>query len=179
MVRVFIAIDLPPGVKERIAEMQRDLVKCDAKLTLVNPAITHLTLKFVGEVDETLLGAIRKELAGLSGEPFRMEVSGIAGNNPRRPRVIWTQARDSGECAALHGAIEDLLAPLGVKREDRAFTPHITVARVKQFHPSLLSRIESLAATDFGPVEVAGCVLKKSTLTPKGPVYEDLMEVGF
>jgi 2'-5' RNA ligase len=179
MVRVFIAIELPSPVKERIAETQRELMKCDAKLSPVNPLIAHLTLKFIGEVDEPALSEIRAKFAALSFQPFSMEVSGVSANNPRRPRVIWTLARDQGECALLHRRIEDLLVPLGIPREHREFTPHITIARVKRFHPSLISGMETVRDDEFGTAEVRGCVLKKSTLTPKGPIYEDLTEVVF
>jgi 2'-5' RNA ligase len=179
MVRVFIAIELPSPVKERIAETQRELMKCDAKLSPVNPSIAHLTLKFIGEVDEQALSEIKANLEALSYQPFEMVISGVSTNNPRRPRVIWTLARDQGECAALHRRIEDLLVPLGVKREHREFTPHITIARVKRFHPSLLAGVEAASDDEFGSAAVKGCVLKKSTLTPKGPIYEDLLEVVF
>ena len=177
MVRVFIAIDLPPEVRERIAGTQRDLVVCDAKLSPVDPSITHLTLKFIGEVDDRLLESIREVLPDVGIRPFSVAVAGVSANNPRRPRVVWTDVIDRGESAALHHAIEDRLAPLGISREKRAFTPHITLARVRRFDPSLLSRIEDLKGREFGSFEVAAFSLKKSTLTPKGPLYEDIMEV--
>jgi len=91
--------------------------------------------------------------------------------------VIWAGVLDGGRCGLLHAAIEDLLSPLGVLREDRPFVPHATVARVREYHPDLAGILRSLADHDFGVGTINRVVLKKSTLTPRGPVYRDIAEV--
>jgi 2'-5' RNA ligase len=91
--------------------------------------------------------------------------------------VIWATAQDGGMCSKIAGRIEKSLAPTGLRRESRQFTPHITIARVRRFDPSLSRRIEELASFSFGSLRVSTVRLKKSTLTPSGPVYETLMEV--
>ncbi|KQC04626.1 MAG: hypothetical protein APR53_10050 [Methanoculleus sp. SDB] len=177
MVRAFIAIDMPGEIRTRIAEVQAVLAKSDAKITLVDPSIAHITLKFLGEIDARTLDSVEAALGTLSFHPFDMEVSGVSGNSRTHPRVIWATAQDGGMCSKLAGRIEESLAPIGIRRENRQFTPHVTIARVRRFDPSLSGRIDELASSSFGNLLVSTVRLKKSTLTPSGPVYETLMEV--
>ncbi|NYT05969.1 MAG: RNA 2',3'-cyclic phosphodiesterase [Methanomicrobiales archaeon] len=178
MVRAFIAIDMDDCIRERIAAVQKELLRSSAKLTLVDPAIAHITLKFLGELDDRTLRAVQEALATVPFEPFAMTIAGVAGNAPSRPRVIWANADDAGACSALARAVERALAPAGIPREKRAFTPHVTIARVRQYDPSLAEYLQRVAATSFGTVTVSHLRLKKSTLTPSGPRYETIMEVS-
>jgi RNA 2',3'-cyclic 3'-phosphodiesterase len=177
MVRTFIAIDLPPEVTDRVPPCQEILKRSAARLTLVDPRNIHLTLKFLGEVEESQLAPIGDALRSLRSYPFPMALNGVAGNPPRTPRVIWCNVQDAGQSARLHDRVEEVLAPLGFPREARPFTPHVTVARVKQFDPSLLPQVRAVAQTTFGTCTVSGFSFKKSTLTPRGPLYENLLEV--
>jgi len=177
MTRVFIAIDLPAEIRERIAETQKVLARSCARLTFVAPRNMHITLKFIGEVEDETLEAIRSALQGVSADPFEIAIRGVGANNLRRPRVVWSNLEDAGKTGGLHDAIEEALAPLGIEREERAYTPHITIARVRQFDPSLLGAIEQVMAKEFGSFRADRYTLKKSTLTKQGPRYEDLMEV--
>ncbi len=178
MVRLFIAVEISDEVREEIRRAQQVLRTTKARVSLVDPAIIHLTLKFLGEVDERLVVTISEALRGVRFERYEVEVGEVTGNNPRRPRVVWCRILDRGESSALHDRIDAALEPLGFPRETRPFTPHVTLARVKEFDPSLLPAIASLKGARFGKSEVYGFLLKKSTLTPKGPIYENLLEVG-
>jgi 2'-5' RNA ligase len=177
MVRTFIAIDLAPEVRERMRGPQGALGGCRARLTVVNPPSIHITLKFLGEIDERTLGRVREVLSALQFEPFEISVGGVKGNPPSSPRVIWSGIRDEGGCGRLFALVEEALHPLGIPKEKRAYTPHATLARVKRFDPSLLPILSDLASEEFGSCTVSCIKLKKSTLTPQGPVYEDLLEV--
>ena len=128
MVRAFVAIDLSPEIREGIAQVQEVLARCDARMTLVAPKNMHITLKFIGEVSQETLDQIQAALGRLAFEPFEINLHGVAANNPRRPRVIWASGSDGGKSAALHRNIEDLIAPFGIEREKRSFTPHATIA---------------------------------------------------
>ncbi|MDT8357537.1 MAG: RNA 2',3'-cyclic phosphodiesterase [Methanomicrobiaceae archaeon] len=178
MVRTFIAIDLPAEIREGMADVQKLLARTDARLTFVRPEQMHITLRFIGEIDVPLVEKIRAVLSGITFSPFSMTLGGVGGNDPRRPRVIWANAEDRGESARMHGAIDRALAPLGIEPESR-FTPHATIARVRRFDPSLLPLVREVSETCFGTFIVRSCSLKKSTLTPKGPIYEEIMEVRF
>ena len=177
MVRTFIAIDLAPEVRERMQGPQGVLAGCRARLTLVRPPAIHITLKFLGEIDKSTCERVREALSALRFEPFEISLAGVRGNPPPSPRVIWSEVRDGGGCRRLFALVEEALAPLGIPKERRAYTPHATLARVKRFDPSLLPPLKSLASEEFGSCTVRSIKLKKSTLTPAGPVYEDLMEV--
>jgi 2'-5' RNA ligase len=177
MVRAFIAIEVTPGIRERIRESQEILKKCAARLTLVDPGSIHLTIKFLGEVMPDRIPSICDALQKIREIPFEMNLGGIAGNNPSRPRVIWCMIQDGGVSASLAHRVDDALAPLGFERERRPFTPHATVARVREYDPSLQKPLKELALRGHGTCEVNGFSLKKSTLTPRGPIYEDIMRV--
>ncbi|HMK15797.1 MAG TPA: RNA 2',3'-cyclic phosphodiesterase, partial [Methanomicrobiales archaeon] len=99
MVRTFIAIDLAPEVRERMRGPQGTLAGCRARLTLVKPPAIHITLKFLGEIDEKTLGRVKEALAALRFGPFELSLGGVKGNPPSSPRVIWSEVRDGGGCA--------------------------------------------------------------------------------
>ncbi|HMA05274.1 MAG TPA: RNA 2',3'-cyclic phosphodiesterase, partial [Methanomicrobiales archaeon] len=177
MVRTFIAIDLTPEVRERMRDPQASLAGCRARLTLVKPPSIHITLKFLGEIDEKTLEKVKEALSRIRFEPFDISAGGVRGNPPQSPRVVWSEIRDEGGCGRLFDLIEEALSPLHIPRERRGYTPHATLARVKRFDPSLLPVLAGLAAEEFGSCPVRCFRLKKSTLTPGGPVYEDILEV--
>ena len=137
MVRTFIAIDLSPEVREEIGKIQADLRQCRAKLTLVNPEIIHITVKFLGEVDEKDIAVIARVLDEIHLEPFTIAVTGVGVNNPRSPRVIWADIAPAEACRTLNERVEAALAPLGFRRERRPYTPHATIARVSEHDRSL------------------------------------------
>ena len=92
--------------------------------------------------------------------------------------MVWCDVTDAGESAALARQVDDLLEPLGFPRERRPFRPHVTLARVKEFHPSLLRQVACMPREPLGRFRVESIKLKKSTLTPRGAIYEDLAEVA-
>jgi len=177
MVRTFIAIDLAPEVRERMRGPQGALAGCRARLSLVKPPSIHITLKFLGEIDEKTLDQVKEALSAIRFTSFEVSLAGVKGNPPPSPRVIWCEVRDNGGCRRVFQLVEDALAPLGIQRERRPYTPHATLARVKRPDPSLIPVLKSLASEEFGYCPVRSIKLKKSTLTPGGAIYEDLLEV--
>jgi 2'-5' RNA ligase len=177
MVRTFVAVDLPEDLRTRIAEVAQALRGSAARLTFVAPAQIHVTLAFLGEVEEDRLEAVAAALETVRPAPFELAVGPIVGNSRSSPRTIWCPCTDDGSLAALAGSVGAALEPLGFPRERRPFRGHATVARVKVFHPSLLEWLAALPRDGFGTFTVDRFRLKKSTLTPQGPVYEDLAEV--
>ena len=177
MVRLFIAVDFPPDIRERLREPQAILKESNARLTFVDPSIIHMTLKFIGEVSSDRAGQMSEALRAISFKSFEITISGVGTNNSRQPRVIWCTISDGGRSVALHDLIETTLTPLGVPKDDRPFRPHATLARVRQFDPSLLSRLQEVSKEEYGSCTIHAWQLKKSTLTPKGPLYETVLEV--
>lgn len=178
MVRTFVAIDLPEDIRERARESQEVLRQSSGRLAIVDPANLHLTVKFLGEIDPALVDPVVEALRAVRADPFSLTVGHAVCNPPRRPRVIWCDVADAGESAALARQVDDLLAPLGFPRETRPFRPHVTLARVKEFHPSQCREAERMPREPLGTCRVERIKLKKSTLTPSGPIYEDLAEVA-
>jgi len=177
MVRLFVAVDLPPEIRERLKKPQEILKQSRARLSVVDPAIIHMTLKFIGEAPPERVERIMRALKTVRFEPFDLIITGIGSNNPRQPRVIWCTMDDGGRSAVLHDRIETVLEPLGIPREGRPFRAHATIARVKQYDPSLTARLRDIPPEDYGSFTVRSWQLKKSTLTPQGPIYETLLEV--
>jgi RNA 2',3'-cyclic 3'-phosphodiesterase len=177
MVRAFVALELPDEIRERLKGVQDKLRSCSARLTLVEPALIHITLKFLGEVAEKDLPRLGDTLRSVSFTQFPVTVGTVTVNNPKRPHTVWCTISDGGKGKDLFRQVEEVLAPLGFEPETRGFAPHATLARVKVPDPSLFTVIRSMDKTSYGDCIISGMKLKKSTLTPRGPVYEDLLEV--
>jgi 2'-5' RNA ligase len=112
--------------------------------------------------------------------PFEIEFKGVGVfPNKKRIRIIWVGIDDADELKSLHELITSKLPDKF--NEKRAFSPHITLARVKRFNPLemslLLQKVEQLSEIDVGTFTVNAIQLKKSTLTPKGPMYETIEEI--
>lgn len=177
MVRAFVAIDLVASLREAFSLVQEPLKTCSGRLAIVDPSILHITLKFLGDVPAEQVRRVSEALHSVESSPFTLRICGISSNNPKLPRVIWAVVEDGGRTAALADAIDSALDPLGFSREQRPFRPHITLARVKEYHPDISQTIAFLSSWSGGRMEVNGFVLKKSTLTPRGPIYETITEV--
>ncbi len=179
MVRTFVAIDLPEEIRERARESRATLAGFGGRLAIVDPANLHITVKFLGEVEPEEIGAIIEALRAVRAEPFEVTIGCAVCNPPRRSRVVWCDVTDAGESAALARQVDALLEPLGFPRERRPFRPHVTLARVKEFHPSLPGQVQCMPREPLGRFRVDSIKLKKSTLTPRGAIYEDLAEAAF
>jgi 2'-5' RNA ligase len=177
MVRTFVALELSGEIQDRLKDAQQVLRGCSARLTFVDPALIHITAKFLGEVDGKTLAHVQDVLKKISFTPFPVTAGNVTVNNPKRPHTVWCSIDDGGKGEQLLVLIEAGLSPLGFAREDRRFTPHATVARVKSPDPSLFSALDQLRGRSYGSCTISGMKLKKSILTPRGPVYEDLLEV--
>ena len=177
MVRAFVAIELSGDIRERLFEAQECLRSCGAHLTFVRQDYIHVTMKFLGEVEDKDLPKVVGALKTVSFAPFTVNAATVTVDNSKRPHTVWCTIDDSGGCNNLFRCIEDVLEPIGFARETRRFTPHATVARVRRPDQSLFTALDKLASRTYGSCIIAGFRLKKSTLTPQGPIYEDLLEV--
>jgi len=177
MVRSFVALELSKDIRDQLALVQDILRGCKARLTFVDPKNIHITVKFLGEVDEERLRNVMNALRSVPFSPFTIKAGEVTLNNPSNPRTVWCAIDDSGKGDQIVSRIESALRPLGFEPEKRQFTPHATLARVKSSDPSLLSALANLNTKTYGSCTISGLSLKKSILLPQGPVYENLMEV--
>ncbi len=177
--RTFVALEISEEVRERLERFQRKLLRGWASLKLVEPENLHLTLKFLGEVEEGRLGEVEEALRrGCSGVfPFTMEVKGTGVfPSPQYVRVVWAGVGEGWEkVSSLQRGVDRELGRLGFPR-DPEFVPHLTLARVKNVknRGEFLRAVEEGGKEEFGRMEVREVHLKKSVLTPRGPIYEDL-----
>lgn len=169
MVRVFIAVEPTKDLQIKIANAGNTL-RGAGQLSLVQPNLMHITLKFFGEVEESNLSKITQVLDEIDAKPFTLSVTGVSTFG-RPPRVIKTEVHDNGATSTLAKEIDTRASALGFPREAKEFSPHITIARVKEYSPALKPKIDELKNMDFGACEINEILLKKSVLTPKGPIY--------
>lgn len=177
--RLFVAADLPAGVRARLAEIQDSLRPVALPVRWVRPDGIHLTLKFLGEVPAgrrtELEGALRGPARGAA--PFRLQAAGL-GLFPERgaPRVLWIGVRgDLERAVALQRSIEAALHPLGFEPEDRAFRPHLTLGRVRgPGRGDWRDALERSSGADAGGFEVREYILFESRLGPDGAAYTPL-----
>jgi 2'-5' RNA ligase len=172
-----VAIDLSPELREKMREVQAAIRQSRARLNLVDPSIIHITIKFLGEIEATRVGPVSEALRNIRVEPFDLAITGVSTNNTRNPRVVWGTVGDRGQCRHLFEQVDTALAAIGFPREVRGFTPHATIARVKEFDQSLMQSVRPYQSKTLGECHISGFSLKQSTLTPSGPVYGNIMEV--
>ncbi len=181
--RAFIAVELDQEIKEALLALVRDLRATRAAVRWVDPAGMHLTLKFLGPIDEGQALRVRDILAEVASRhhpfPLRLEGTG-AFPAERSPRVLWVGFAPAPELAALQNDLEEALGPEGFEREDRDFKPHLTLGRVKG--PERLSQAMSELAKhrdrSFGSMTVKKLTLFESLLRPEGAEYRTVFEAG-
>ena len=177
-IRTFIAVDVGTIIRDRLIEMQASLAKEVADVKWVEPDNLHLTLLFLGEVnDRDLLTVCRcVSKATVARAAFPLEVRGIGCfPNPRRPRVLWAGiAEGAEELIALHADLEPPLLEQGCyRREERRYTPHITLGRVndEQAAEPIAKLLPKHQAWSGGHTMVKEILVMSSELTSKGPTY--------
>jgi RNA 2',3'-cyclic 3'-phosphodiesterase len=176
--RLFVAITPPADVHERIAHVIDELKPLSRAPRWVRPEGLHLTLKFLGEVDEVQLPQIVAALKEIrASRPLDLKFRGV-GSFPKhdRPRVIWARVEDNGALAAVAEALTVRFEPLGFRREEREFSPHITLARInsRERLDNLVRAAQGFASYDFGAMQAAEFSLFKSTLKSSGAEYASL-----
>ncbi len=174
--RLFIAVNLSSEVRERLAAVQDRLRRAQADVSWVRAENIHVTLKFLGEIEEKRLDRIRPALLEVvrGSAPFRIRVSGLGSFGGRVPRVVWVGVEEGVEpLSQLSKGVEAALARLGVPKEKRGFTAHLTLGRVRspKNAEALLAALGETEAGPFGSVEVIQIDLMQSELRPTGSVY--------
>lgn len=178
--RTFIAIELPDEIKESLARLQDRLKKSQADVKWVAPENIHLTLKFLGEISEAQLEKITGALEETcqNKKCFQISLSTI-GAFPKInfPRVIWVGVeKGDQETKELAEELEERISRLGIPKEKHPFSSHITLGRVRSYlnKDKLINELKTAGFMEGKEFAVKELTFFKSTLTPKGPVYEIL-----
>lgn len=187
-IRAFIAAEIDPPHKQKLSELISRLKKSDADIKWASENQMHLTLRFLGNIEETKVGEISVALKTVADgfDEFYIRLSGIdAFPNMVRPRVFWVGMDNAGALTALYNGIEQELKKINISaalksgREEkkRAYKAHLTLGRVRS-SKNLSNLLTLIGETDFHPqgeIKIDKIVLFRSTLTPKGATYTPLV----
>jgi 2'-5' RNA ligase len=178
--RCFVAVKVAEPVRKLILQVQEALRRADADVRWVGEEMLHLTMKFLGDLDDDRVAQLRQRLAEEAARwrPLTLTYAGI-GTFPEHgePRVVWAGATgDVERLTALAAAVERHAEAVGVGPERFPFKPHLTIGRVKSGRNvrRLRAAIEPQREVPLGKEVVSEIVLFKSTLTPAGPIYEEV-----
>ena len=177
--RLFVAAELPAGLRDRLGSVQESLRQAPLPVRWVRPEGIHLTLKFLGEAPQTRLGEITAALraAGEGIAPFHLEACGAVPFPVRgTPRLVWVETRGDREAARrLAAAIDAATARIGFPAEAREYRAHLTLGRVKgPGRGEWRAMLERVAGQAAGPFDVREYVLFHSRPGPEGAVYTAL-----
>lgn len=181
-IRTFVAIFPPVKIRRLLSQLANRLAESEADVKWVSEENFHITLKFLGGVEPDSLKCIYEvvHMVTQSINSFEVHLSKIgAFPNIRCPRVIWTGiTAGTSELKALADLLECHLERIGFPRENRSFSPHMTLGRVKSpRNASKLSQaLEQVRDEDFGDFEVNLVSVMKSDLKPAGPIYTPMVE---
>lgn len=184
--RAFIAIELSDEIKSALAQIQSHLKYAGADVKWVEKDNIHLTIKFLGEIDEKKCEKVKAALAEVvkSAKSFEISLKDI-GVFPKIefPRVIWASLdKGAKESAELAAKVDEALSKLGFDKETRPFAAHLTIGRVRspKNKEALKEKIQSYALPSTPYTQfIPSIILFQSTLTPKGSIYAKLYEAKF
>ncbi|MBN3040704.1 MAG: RNA 2',3'-cyclic phosphodiesterase [Candidatus Omnitrophica bacterium] len=178
--RAFIAIELPSYIKDKISQLIEDLKPCQLDCKWVQADNLHMTLKFLGDIQEgkvqPILEAIAKTAKKFKAFDVYLKDAGFFPNQ-RRPKVLFFSTTEEELLKNMAFELEEGLKALGFPVEAK-FKAHITLARIKSAKnlDKLIEKLEGIRISDIFTVK--DIVLKKSTLTPKGPVYQTIGKIN-
>ena len=177
-VRAFLAIDLDDDLKPKINKIIKEFKQTDAKIKYVELTNLHLTLKFFGDIDTEGLEILEKTIANVlvDFKPFDIKIRGCgAFPNNNHIKVIWIGIDEDSIIKDLHDKLDKEFTRLGFDK-DKRFSTHLTIGRMKagKNKNRVKATIEEFSDVEIGEMKVDKISLKKSTLTPQGPIYEDL-----
>jgi len=168
MIRLFVALALPETVVQGLLLIQSGVPGA----RWMNREQLHLTLRFIGEVDGRDANAIDEALSTISVPRFALELKGVGEFGGKNPRALWAGVAANESLIRLQRKIESALQRLGLPAEERKFTPHVTLARLRATPAGrVMDYLADHALYSSGPFEAAEFVLFSSQMTPNGSIY--------
>ncbi|ULA69765.1 MAG: RNA 2',3'-cyclic phosphodiesterase [Nitrospira sp.] len=197
MIRAFLAVELPPELRAALSAVQQDLKRRleraavgQSRMSWVQPASMHLTVKFLGDTPEDLLELLHAKISKTAAEHPMIQIPfSRLGTFPRlqQPRVLWVgppesweQGNEGDRLQALYRAVEEVCRAVGLAAEARPFSPHLTLARIKEGerqigHELAQSRVLDQPVT-IGLLPMQSLVMMRSELRSTGSVYTKLWD---
>jgi len=181
IMRCFLAVDIPEHIKKSILKATQNLRKDLIGIKWVEPHNLHITIKFLGEVEDknalALAETLEKRLLNSGTFVLKLKNFGFFPDL-KRPRVFWVGVEDRGEnLKKLWKEIENIVPKYGISRDNRTFTPHLTLARIKKPIKIEKSGLESLKNFETPEFKIDTLIFYKSVLTSKGPIYTKIKEI--
>jgi RNA 2',3'-cyclic 3'-phosphodiesterase len=184
VLRCFIAIEIPASIKKDISGIVSTLKISGADVKWLADENIHLTLQFLGPTDDSVIPDIKEALVKILSPypPFYITISQV-GSFPgeKRPRILWVGIEGSEDLIRLQKDIAKEMEKFGYPPEERRFTPHVTIGRVRTNKniPELIKRLEEIRTVSFPGFEAKEIVLMKSELNPAGAKYYSLAKIPF
>jgi 2'-5' RNA ligase len=177
--RAFISADIRPG--ENLVALLRELANSRADLKIVKPDLMHVTMKFLGDTEESMTDEIESRiLTSTKGvSPFDIRLSGMgAFPSMSNIRVVWVGIDNGAQLGDIARKLDSAMGDLGFERDRKEFVPHLTLARARSGKnmANVQDILKRNAATDYGTYRVDRILLKKSVLSPSGPAYSVVRE---
>lgn len=174
MIRLFVAIPLPEEVRDRLASLYRGIPGA----RWVDPDHLHLTLRFIGEVNEDVADDIDACLSEIAMPAFDISIEGVGYfGKLHKARSVYAGVARSDALRGLYDKVEGALHRVGIPKEERKFTPHVTLARIRgETGHHLANFLAEHNLERIWPVPVTEFVLFRSHLSSDGPIYEALVE---
>lgn len=181
-IRTFIAISLTDDIRRSLAELITELRKTGADVKWVPAEKIHITLKFLGNTDDSLIPKIKERLIKKLSHfnTFYIKIGGVGCfPSERRPRVLWVGIENSDALRSLQKDIDAEVSGLGFAAEERPFSPHLTIGRVRSQRgiTEMPGTFAKFRFSDFGVLEVKSIHIMKSELKPAGAEYSSLAEI--
>lgn len=171
MHRLFVAIRPPHGIRDLLLSVMGGI----SGARWQSDEQIHLTLRFIGEVDRHLAGDVHAALGGIHHPAFEIAVNGIGTFDRRgQPETVWAGVTPLEPLKALHKKVDQALARVGVEPDQRAYLPHITLARLKRSSGPVRNLIERSGGLAGPPFLVDHFALFESQITPEGAVYTEI-----
>ena len=179
-IRAFLAIDLDNDLKPKINKIIREFKKTNANIKYVDLQNLHFTLKFFGDIDTEGIDLIAEKIEKVikDFDSFNIKIKGCgAFPNTNRIKVIWLGLDEDKILKELHDNLDKEFNSIGFDL-DKKFSSHLTIGRMRsaKAKDKVKNTLDLYDGIDVGTMEVKTVTLKKSTLTPSGPIYEDLIE---
>ncbi len=186
--RLFVALDIDPSIRERIARFLDEVRGLAPAARWVSAESLHVTLKFIGERPDAMVSEIEPAIRSVSAKAFQLSFHGTGFfPNQNSARVFWIGIEADTALGELAAQIERALVPLRIEAENRAFNPHLTLARAGEGAPgrqmsdkpnrtfsALREKFGTMPAADFGTMRAADFFLYRSQISSRGSQYSKL-----
>lgn len=173
MLRLFVALDLPGEIRDRLVMLQAGVPGA----RWVKPENLHVTLRFIGEVEDPVAQDLDAALVRVAAPEFALQLDGVGHfGSERKPQVLWAGVARSEPLQFLRDKVDRAVVAAGLSPDERKFRPHVTLGKLKEAPAERVARwLSGNALFLAGPIAMHGFGLYRSHLYSEGAIYEELV----